>query len=33
MLPVTLHCDKLYKGNLDFEYAQTAIPFERGDLQ
>ncbi|MBQ1923117.1 MAG: hypothetical protein II189_04775 [Lachnospiraceae bacterium] len=33
MLPVTLHCDKLYKGNLDFEYAQTAIPFERGYMK
>jgi hypothetical protein len=33
MLPVTLHCDKLYKGNLDFEYAQAALPFERGDMK
>ena len=33
MLPVTLHCDKLYKGDLDYEYAQTAVPFEKGCLR
>ncbi len=29
----TVHADKLYKDDLNFEYAQTAVPFAKGELK
>ncbi len=33
MEKITVHADKLYKDDLNFEYAQTAVPFAKGELK